>query len=126
MWFLLNYKFLMWDKLQKVIMVGHIRCSLCQTTEESNNHLIMGFAYVVQVWREVVVLTRLKNVWRGNIIEEGLKEWMNNPWVITLKSLPLILSCGIRLARSEKLFDDRLVLPLQCVTISLSILKNFP
>eukprot|EP01018_Ginkgo_biloba_P010974 Gb_06478 [translate_table: standard] len=126
MWCFLNSKALTWDNLQKRNRVSPSRCPLCKVSEETNNHLVVECSFSKQVWREIALLTRLRNVWLGGIVEEGLRAWCGNPRVKSLLALPVIITWGIWLGRNNRLFEDKEILPFQCAAQGLSIINYFP
>ena len=98
MWLLLNNKAPTWDILQKRSYEGHGQCCLCKVDSENNTHLIMSCAFTLEVWQESNQLTGLNNAWRGNSIEEALRNWCMNKETKSYRDLPLTISWGIWLA----------------------------
>jgi hypothetical protein len=94
-----------------------------QSDSETNSHLIMTCAYTLEVWQEINCLTSLNNAWKGNSIEEALKNWCMNKDTKRYKSLPLTIAWGIWLAQNSKLFEDKDTMPLKCAIQSLNILS---
>jgi hypothetical protein len=102
MWLLLDKKTITWNILQKRNSHGHVWCPLCYNDEESNTHLIMLYPYTKHVWKEVVSIIVIRDVYNGGIIEEGLRAWCENVNVKSYKALYVILAWGIWLDRNQK------------------------
>jgi hypothetical protein len=73
MWPFLNNKALTWDIIQKINAHGPRRCPLICGNEKANYHLIMICPCTIQFWKEVEIITELRNIWSGGSIEDGLR-----------------------------------------------------
>jgi hypothetical protein len=49
-WLILHNRILTWDNLRKRGFTGPSRCHLCQTQEETTNHLLDECAYTAELW----------------------------------------------------------------------------
>jgi hypothetical protein len=49
-WIILHNRILTWDNLRKRGFIGPSRCHLCQTQEETTNHILDGCAYTAELW----------------------------------------------------------------------------
>jgi hypothetical protein len=54
-----------------------------------------------------------------------MKNWCENINFKNYKALPIINAWGIWLARNTNLFDDKLILAIQCASQALNILNCF-
>jgi len=57
MWLLLNKESLTWDIPQKIIYEGPNQCYLCKANLETKSHLIMTYAYILEVKKETYHLS---------------------------------------------------------------------
>jgi hypothetical protein len=80
------------DVLQKRSKHSACRCNLCKVNEEIIHRLILTCASTTKVWEEVEVFIYLKDMWRGNSIEETLRHWCGNNAMKICKALPLIIA----------------------------------
>jgi hypothetical protein len=87
---------------------------------------MLSCSFTKEVWLEIERVIGLKNAWRGTTIEEALRGWCLNNETLRYRALPLTIAWGIWLAINTKLFEDKGVIPLQCVLQSLNILSAFP
>ena len=69
-----------------------------------NNHFLPLFPFTIQVSNEVELFTILKEVWKGNAIEERLRNWCENTNVKSYKASIIIISCGMWLFKNANLF----------------------
>jgi hypothetical protein len=85
-------KKLTWDVLQKRSKHSACKCNLCKVNEETIHRLILTCDYTTKLWEEVEVFIDLKDMWRGNSIEESLRHWCGNSAMKIYKALPLIIA----------------------------------
>jgi hypothetical protein len=49
-WLVLHNRILTWENLRKRGFIGLSRCHLCQTKEETTNHLLDECSYTTEIW----------------------------------------------------------------------------
>jgi hypothetical protein len=67
-----------------------------------------------------------QNVWVGDDIEEAFRIWCANKDIKNIRSVPLIISWGVWLARILRLFEEKETLPLKYDVKALNILNAYP
>jgi hypothetical protein len=76
-WLILHNRILTWDNLRKRGFTGPSRCHLCQTQEETTNHLLDECAYTAELWDWAASIFRQSDRIRGNIAAT-IKLWREN------------------------------------------------
>jgi ribonuclease HI len=76
-WLILHNRILTWDNLRKRGFTGPSRCHLCQTQEETTNHLLDDCAYTAELWDWAASIFRQSDRIRGNIAAT-IKLWREN------------------------------------------------
>jgi hypothetical protein len=76
-WLILHNRILTWDNLRKRGFTGPSRCHLCQTQEETTNHLLDECAYTAELWDWAASIFRQSDRICGNIATK-IKLWREN------------------------------------------------
>jgi hypothetical protein len=66
-WLVLHNRILTWENLRKRGFIGLSWCHLCQTKEETTNHLLDECSYTSEIWDWAAGIFRQSNRTRGNI-----------------------------------------------------------
>jgi hypothetical protein len=80
---------------------------LCRMEVETISHLLINCPYAQHIWKEVEHITRVTNVWIGEIVEECLRKWFVRNESKEFRSIPCLVSWGILLARNSQIFDEK-------------------
>ena len=104
MCFLLSNKALTRDVLNRKGREGIGRCYLCQNDNETNLHIVIDCDYTRKVWFAIESKLKKQELWNGDSVESFPKKWVSNDDLRDLRSLPLIVSWGIWLARNQIFF----------------------
>jgi hypothetical protein len=126
MWSALVNKVPTWDKMRKHQIEGPGWCSLCKGENETIDHILIFFPFTLKVWGEVALLLRQHCGWNGPTLESTWENWLQDPTHKNLKSLPLLISWGVWLARNSTIFQDKASVAELVAAKSLSILEHFP
>jgi ribonuclease HI len=126
MWAALNNRIPTWEVLIKRQIEGPGRCALCKNANESTFHILITCPFTMKVWTETSSSLRKICIWNGDSLELAWKNWTCDPRNKEIKSLPLLISWGIWLARNARIFKEKASIPEVIVAQSLSILSHFP
>ena len=123
MWLLINNKALTKDILRKRNKKWPWNGDL-PYRKKTKKQIITSLCHVFIQRRYDKKWIGLRNVWKGDIIAEGLNNFCENKIVKNYKSFPLILTWGTQLARNVNLLYDNSNPPLRCASQGICLLNS--
>ena len=81
-----------------------MECGLCNSDEESANHLLIKCSFTKAVWHLLSNIFNLKNLWDGCTVSECLTQWSSD--ISAPVSLAAYTCWNIWLERNRVIFED--------------------
>ena len=111
MWCVLENRVPTWDVLQRRNFQGPGWCVLCKQEMESIPHLFISCPFSAAVWKGCMRQVGLNHRWDGNSVSGAWDFWWRFFSRSKLKSLPLLITWGIWLARNGAIFKEKVSIP---------------
>jgi hypothetical protein len=111
LWLIIHNRILTWDNLRKRGFIGPSMCVLCQSQEETKEHLFNGCRYSQTVWDQGAQIMRRSNQNRGSI-RDTIENWdsitYNNPILNHIwQLLPGFILWQIWKERNKRIFHSK-------------------
>jgi ribonuclease HI len=111
LWLIIHNKILTWDNLRKRGFIGPSMCVLCQSQEETKEHLFNGCHYSQAIWDQGAQIMRRSNQNRGSI-RDTIENWdsitYNNPILNYIwRLLPGFILWQIWKERNKHIFHSK-------------------
>ena len=126
MWCALANRTPTWDRMHKISLEGPGWCTLFKNNKETVNHLFLNCSFTSQVWSHSQAMLNQRIDWTEQSFEDAWKTWSTSPHIAHLKSLPLVHSWGIWIARNKAIFQDKESSPEAIAKHGLDIVSYFP
>jgi hypothetical protein len=76
--------------------------------------MLVGCHFALEVWHAAITLTVGVGCWRGDSLEENLKQPWQNKRLEDFEALPLLVCWAFWTSRNEMLFKDKVMMtPIQ-------------
>jgi len=126
MWCVIRGKVPTWEVLQKRNINGPGWCTLCKREQESITHLFITCSFAKEVWNHCSMLVGRHLSWDGDTVERAWDRWWRRTPANKLRTLPLLVTWGIWLARNKVIFNDKPSLPEITSAMAVGLYNAFP
>jgi hypothetical protein len=113
LWLALLDKILSWDSCQKRACQGKGRCTMCKTSDESADDLLIQCPFATELWSKVLKLANGKGNWTGESISACFEGWYKGKSVKEHRALPCFVVLALWISRNEMTFQGKEILPIQ-------------
>jgi hypothetical protein len=83
LWLISHSSILTWDNLSKRGFLGPSICLLCESAEETMNHLLNSCSYTAQLWDQVAIIMRKSDRRRESVIDT-IANWRDKAFLSPL------------------------------------------